>query len=459
MPHRGRTRLGWLPIYIVPQTRLPANLGGLSVCGGYTASRLDLHLRDYIPDHRGRGPCMVINDGHLRATYPEDFDYYFTATVLHELAHLLMQPWLYDERATATPEALRREARRVADMVATETPEDGHPPFEGHGAQFIRVALHLRHRAEMCGTWLAPNDLCAGHRYSLSHARRYQVALADEPERLATMSIAKIITTKPPPEFAQLWADDVHAHFQSLSRFQRSHSMKATALLDKIAGRQQERRQAREADFRRLVVQVADGQEPDAETIEHVLGGNQKTIDDLREAVELLQHRRDLRRTVDNSPNLGEERQRIEKEMAEANRIYNEANAKHDRTVDPLHARLRELRTLVSEAEQARRELWDTCRDEELVERLDKVSRPLTEQSRRLGAMETEARNLRNEAKYEREQAGHAERKPDADAHTEEAARCDTEAKQLERELPALRRQVADLERQGAAIRQQMLVP
>ena len=235
--------------------------------------------------------------------------------------------------------------------------------------------------------------------------------------------------------------------------------MSLTALLDKIAGRQHERRQAREADFRQLVAQIADGNEPDAETIEHVLNGNGKTIDDLREAVELLERRRELRRVMDSEPKLAEERTDIEKRIAEADRIFNQVDAKHDETVDPLHARLRQIKALISEADDARLELWDTCGDEELVTRLDEVSRPLTELSHRLDAMETEARNLRNQAKYEREQAKHAERKPNIESHTKEAARCDTEARQLEREIPALRRQVEELTYQEAAIREQMLVP
>jgi len=99
--------------------------------------------------------------------------------------------------------------------------------------------------------------------------------------------------------------------------------MSLTALLDKIAGRQHERRQAREADFRQLVVDIADGNEPDADQVEHVLGGNQKTIDDLREAVELLQRRRELRRMMDSEPKLAEERNNIQEQIAEADRIFN----------------------------------------------------------------------------------------------------------------------------------------
>jgi hypothetical protein len=205
-------------IYVVPQSLLPDDLGGRSVCGGYTASRLDLHLRDHIPGYKGRGACMVINDDLIRETRArEDFDYYFCATLLHELTHVLMRPWLYREPATAPDDAIRREARQVAHMVATETPEDGRPAFHGHGAQFIRIALHLCHRAETWGAWFAPNDLCAGRRYRLSHARRYQVALGNEPRRMATSLVKEILAADPPADFARLWADDVHTYFRSVS--------------------------------------------------------------------------------------------------------------------------------------------------------------------------------------------------------------------------------------------------
>jgi hypothetical protein len=215
--------LGRLPIYIVPQTLLPDELGGRSVCHGYTASRLDLHLRDHIPGYRGRGPCMVINDRHLRTAYdPADFDYTFTATVLHELAHILQRPWLYNEPVTEPPERIQLEAQQVADIVSNEKPAG--LPFKGHGAQFIRVALHLQYRAETLATWIAPYDLCAGCRYRLSHARRYQLALGDEPKRMARKAIAEIVASEAPPKFVQLWADDVHAHFQSLSRFEGASS-------------------------------------------------------------------------------------------------------------------------------------------------------------------------------------------------------------------------------------------
>jgi hypothetical protein len=90
--------------------------------------------------------------------------------------------------------------------------------------------------------------------------------------------------------------------------------MNLTTLLDKIAGRQEERQQAREADFRQLVVEITDGQEPDADEIEHVLDFSEKTLDDLREEVGLLQHRRNLKSMADRASEFEKERVRIETE-------------------------------------------------------------------------------------------------------------------------------------------------
>ena len=235
--------------------------------------------------------------------------------------------------------------------------------------------------------------------------------------------------------------------------------MNLTALLDKIAGRQEERQQAHEADFHQLVVEIADGQEPDADELEHVLACSGKTIDDLRKAVELLEHRRNLKSTADRASEFEKERASIESEIAKADRIFNEADAKHESTVDPLLLRLRQLKMLTKEAEKARRELWNTCRDEDLVAQLDEVSRELAKVSRQLSETETKARNHRQTAAYEYEQAKFAKKKPDVEQHRKSAVMFEDNAHQMEVQLPALRTQVAKLEKQEREIREKMLVP
>jgi hypothetical protein len=55
--------LGDAPLYIVPQSPLPAGLGGQSVVDGFTHRSLDLYLRGVIgPAWRRRGACMVVKE-------------------------------------------------------------------------------------------------------------------------------------------------------------------------------------------------------------------------------------------------------------------------------------------------------------------------------------------------------------------------------------------------------------
>lgn len=77
--------------------------------------------------------------------------------------------------------------------------------------------------------------------------------------------------------------------------------MGIATLIEKVVGKQQERRVA---DFRDLVVQIAGGHEPEAECVAEVLRDAEKSLDDLQKSVELLGRRRELRRQYDRLPEL-----------------------------------------------------------------------------------------------------------------------------------------------------------
>jgi len=208
--------LGETPLYIVPQSRLPMDLGGRSVCDGYTTASLDLYLREQIGvGWRGRGPCMVINDIALgKETDPRDFQHAFLAVSVHELAHILERPTLFYVREEVTATTLRSEAVRVATTVSSDPlPEDKPLPFTGHGARFILTALHLLHRADMAGTHIAAAPVCAGDNYCLSHAERYRHALGEDPQQFANLTFAEIHQIDPPAAFAALWEADVTSWF------------------------------------------------------------------------------------------------------------------------------------------------------------------------------------------------------------------------------------------------------
>lgn len=235
--------LAGVPLYIVPQSRLPDHLGGRSVCNGFTTPSLDLYLQDVIgPAWRGRGPCMVINDvgdqplgrsvrqaalpwgdrrsaengsdelvGHcVPQVAADDLELDFLRIVLHELAHILQRPELYRDRHGTESARIAFEALVLGDCVASEPASEPDPrPFSGHEADFIRIALHLRHRAEMAGVLVPLFGYCAGTPYGLSHANRYRQALGNEPRRLAGERFRDILATPYPKAFWRLWTTDV----------------------------------------------------------------------------------------------------------------------------------------------------------------------------------------------------------------------------------------------------------
>lgn len=206
--------LGEAPLYIVPQSSLPPDCGAGDHCYGYTTPSLDLYLADHIPGYRGRGPCVVVNDIALAEEISGDALAYRTLTIiLHELAHVLDRPALYEDRTGVDPNRILFESLVVANATASP-PRGDIPLYYGHEVGFIRIALHLVHRAEQAGFEVRPGAVCAGYCYGLSSAYRYQLALGDEPARCTGMTFREIITTKPPQAFSSLWCDDFIAYHQ-----------------------------------------------------------------------------------------------------------------------------------------------------------------------------------------------------------------------------------------------------
>ena len=204
--------LAGVPLYIVSQSSLPAEAGSGDHCYGYTTPSLDLYLRPHLPNWRGRGPCMVINDLALAEDFDaDDLEYVIQCCVLHELAHILDRPAQFADRTDADPLKLQFEALVVADSTG-RPPRLDLPAYFGHEASFVRIALHLCHRASRHGAAIGPGAVCAGYRFGLSPAFRYQDALGDEPDRMADWLISDILAAQPPPAFSGLWTDDLAAY-------------------------------------------------------------------------------------------------------------------------------------------------------------------------------------------------------------------------------------------------------
>jgi len=196
--------LAGVPLYIVPQSRIPAQFGGKSVCDGFTTPSLDLYLRDVIgPAWQGRGPCMVINDlpdsdekhvdHDVEQPDPDYLELDLCRTALHELAHILERPKLYRDRKEVEPQRIIFESLVISHAVSNEkVDEPTVPPFQGHEADFIRIALHLRHRADMAGMLVPLYNFCAGRLYGLSHANRYREALGTHHTEVTAPLLARL---------------------------------------------------------------------------------------------------------------------------------------------------------------------------------------------------------------------------------------------------------------------------
>ena len=202
------------PLYIVSQSRMP-DLGFASDLHGVTSPTMDLFVREYVDAYQGRGPAMVINDAEIREYHhPGDVEYIFFSVVLHELAHILERPQLHSDRPVDDdPQHIKYDALVIADAT-NRPPPVGVPAYHGHDHVFIRVCLHLAHRAEKAGVAVHPNVFCGGRSYGLFPATAYQDALGDEPSELSDLKFQDILAIDPPAAFTKLWLDDVERHHQ-----------------------------------------------------------------------------------------------------------------------------------------------------------------------------------------------------------------------------------------------------
>ena len=77
--------------------------------------------------------------------------------MLHELAHILDRPTLYEDRHGEDPDKLRFETI-VAAYGADQPPPPHLPAYWGHGEASIRIVLHLSYRAKRAGVDVAANS-------------------------------------------------------------------------------------------------------------------------------------------------------------------------------------------------------------------------------------------------------------------------------------------------------------
>lgn len=247
--------------------------------------------------------------------------------------------------------------------------------------------------------------------------------------------------------------------------------MSLTTLLEKIAGRHQERQQSRKADYRSLVTAIADGKEPDPELVDQILADSSKSLDDLRTAVELLTKRRELRRAVDQQPKLQMEREQIDKQIQRADAELTAAEQRHQETTYPLLCRRDEIRDAMMEADRAKRELERTCADEDLLAELASVGTTLANLRNQVGELERSITAHRQRAADLRAAAHELLNPREVSTRDESAARTqatdlrsranhhETQIPNIERQLDCVRDQIAASEQSEATLRNRLLVP
>jgi chromosome segregation ATPase len=238
--------------------------------------------------------------------------------------------------------------------------------------------------------------------------------------------------------------------------------MSLSNVIDRILGKQQSRQAARAADFRGIVAQIADGHEPDVDHVDAILHDAGKSLDDLRQAVEQLQHRRQLKDQCKQLPALAAERKDVEAKIDAANKALDEADTHHTDVTVPLNARLQEIRDQQWAAEAAKQELWSTCSDPVLKAKHAEAEKALADAHQNLANLRMQIDDWKAQVRSDRAVAERAKNILNGEKQVEEAL---SRARQHERKLAECETQLAKaekavtgLERQEAAVREQMVL-
>lgn len=214
------------PFYVVLRPDLPPEYqGGVGGALALTSRHLDLMLRPTLERQRrwrGRGPAILLDPvaiatdaGHrVQPARRRVFPAVVMGLVLHELAHVV-DLGMHKNDAEPDTDLIRfGRLTLAADLTGTEAPTNGPGaamPWRGHEWPFIRIAMHLAHRAAAMGVAVTASDVFDAGDYGLSPTHRYVATIGDEPALLASRSIATINSVPPPAALVDLWQADMRA--------------------------------------------------------------------------------------------------------------------------------------------------------------------------------------------------------------------------------------------------------
>jgi hypothetical protein len=225
------------PFYVMLTSDLPAAERSKATAG-HVSPTMDLYLQPYLGERwRGRGPAMVVHDCLLRGEIAATLGGFderlrdvveprlwavalpnFYRLVLHELAHVFALGGDYKPLGAAGQGAIRSHGygglvadidRRLKDDPDLDRQRPYHSP-----ATWLRLVIHLQHRAAALGVAVAPEP--AG-RWGCSPFALYVEALGDEPERFAGLPVADILRRPLPEAYRRLLLADIDRFHSSPS--------------------------------------------------------------------------------------------------------------------------------------------------------------------------------------------------------------------------------------------------
>jgi hypothetical protein len=200
-------------IYIVFASEIGIHCDALDWAGIHVAG-MDLLIQDNCPEmFTGRRPAFCLADiGPDAIPFSGDAAKQFDSLVAHEFCHVLqelLKPEPIETSEKDIPTLSWVLEYQSPDREAVE-PVNGVPRHYGHGADFIRLLLHvsfrLRYVAELdlCDHEMWPHDW-----YRLSPLAWYRHAIGDEPINNWQRPIIEAVSGPMPEALTTLWQKDL----------------------------------------------------------------------------------------------------------------------------------------------------------------------------------------------------------------------------------------------------------
>lgn len=176
---------------------------GLPGAAGWTGRCADLQLADFLTRAgrwQGRGFACAVYPDRCRDVQ------HLVGCAAHELAHFVCYPQPQETGQAA--DVLARELLGWLDTPGTATTQQAAaelPRWHQHGADFVRAAAHLSHRAGLLMQSVRPAHLQYSKPYlgSAFAERMWVDALAGELD--TRQPLRELIKTPAPQRFVELW--------------------------------------------------------------------------------------------------------------------------------------------------------------------------------------------------------------------------------------------------------------